>query len=226
VRPGSGARGAPPRAAGGGSPRPSEAALGRCEGQREPAADVPGALERTEVSAAAPGESAGPRSPPASAPGEGRATLRRAGARDLAALAALFEELLVHHAALDRAFAVRPEGIERLPALLARQLRDADAATFVFDREGELSGFCTVRVERAPSLLFEAARAEITDLGVRPGRRRQGIGRALAEAARAWAAERGAARLEVRVAAANPEGQAFWRALGYQRFVDVLQQRL
>jgi hypothetical protein len=33
-------------------------------------------------------------------------------------------------------------------------------------------------------------------------------------------------RLEVRVVAGNAEGQGFWRALGYQDFVDVLQRRL
>ncbi len=82
-----------------------------------------------------------------------------------------------------------------------------------------------MRVERAPGVLVETARAEISELGVAPGSRRQGIGRALAEAARCWAESQAAARLEVRVAARNPEGQAFWRALGYDAFVDVLHRR-
>jgi GNAT superfamily N-acetyltransferase len=75
-------------------------------------------------------------------------------------------------------------------------------------------------------VLVEAARAEIADLGVRAGSRRRGNGRALAEQALLWARSRGAERLEVRVAARNPEGQAFWRALGYEAFVDVLHRRL
>jgi hypothetical protein len=33
-------------------------------------------------------------------------------------------------------------------------------------------------------------------------------------------------RVEVRVAARNAEGQAFWRALGFGDFVDVLDRRL
>jgi hypothetical protein len=33
-------------------------------------------------------------------------------------------------------------------------------------------------------------------------------------------------RVEVRVAARNSEGQAFWRALGFHDLMDVLQRRL
>ena len=151
--------------------------------------------------------------------------LRRAEAGDLDALAKLLGELLAHHAAIEPALAVRPDAAALLRGLLARQLCDRDSAVFVVEAAGELAGFCAVRVERAPSVLVEAARAEISELGVASGRRRQGIGRALAEAARRWAESQAAARVEVRVAARNPEGQAFWRALGYDAFVDVLHRR-
>jgi ribosomal protein S18 acetylase RimI-like enzyme len=79
---------------------------------------------------------------------------------------------------------------------------------------------------RAPAELAERARAEITELWVRPGARRSGLGGSLAGAALAWAREQGAERVEVRVAARNAEGQAFWRALGFGSFVDVLDRRL
>jgi GNAT superfamily N-acetyltransferase len=132
----------------------------------------------------------------------------------------------VHHAAIEPAFRMRGGTRERLPKLLARQLRDPDMAIFVWEESCDLVGFCSVRVERSPAALVEAARAEIADLGVRADRRRNGVGRALVEAARAWVQSRGAERLEVRVAVRNPEGQAFWRALGFEGFVDVLQRRL
>ena len=72
----------------------------------------------------------------------------------------------------------------------------------------------------------ESPRAEITDLFVRPEVRRGGVGRALVDAAIAWLVEFGVRRVEVRVLRANPEGQAFWRALGFGEFVDVLHRRL
>jgi GNAT superfamily N-acetyltransferase len=61
---------------------------------------------------------------------------------------------------------------------------------------------------------------------VRPAARRRGLGRSLAEAALAWARARGVTRVEVRVAAGNAEGQAFWRSLRFGDLVDVLQRRL
>jgi ribosomal protein S18 acetylase RimI-like enzyme len=158
-------------------------------------------------------------SPAAAAP-------RRAGSRDVHAVAGLLAELLAHHAALDGAFAVRAVARDRLPGLVARMLRDPDTAVFVCEGPEGLAGFCSVRLERAPEALAEAARAEIGELGVASGWRRRGVGRALALAACAWARSRGAERVLARVAARNAEGQAFWRALGYGDFLDVLERRL
>jgi ribosomal protein S18 acetylase RimI-like enzyme len=151
--------------------------------------------------------------------------VRRAAAQDAARLAELWLALHRHHAALDPCFELAPDAPEELRRLVAQLLADRDCAIFVAEEEGVARAFCAVRVERAPRLLVERARAEITELGVEPAWRRRGLGRALADAASRWAAER-AARLEVRVAVRNPEGQAFWRALGYEGLVDVLQRRI
>jgi ribosomal protein S18 acetylase RimI-like enzyme len=156
----------------------------------------------------------------------GSGALRRAESRDRGALAELLGELLADQAAGEPAFALRPDAGAELPGLVARQLRDPDAAVFVWEDAGGIAGFCSVRLERAPGALGEAGRTEITELAVRSARRRRGIGRALVEAACSWARARGARRVEVRVAARNAVGQAFWRALGYGAFVDVLQRRL
>jgi len=157
--------------------------------------------------------------------------IRRAEARDLPALARLWAALLEQHAALDPAFALRAgaEGSRTatLERALGRMLGDADGALLVHAGGGsELAGYCSARIERATGLAAERARGEIHELAVAPGRRRQGVGRALVAAALAWASQRGVGRVEVRVAARNAEGQAFWRALGFAEFVDVLQRRL
>lgn len=152
--------------------------------------------------------------------------VRRAERRDVAGVAALWAELLEHHAAVDPALRVRAPALARLGAMVMAQLDDPEAGLWVWDEAGRALGFCVARIERAPGALAEAKRATITELAVAPAARRRGIGGALVRAALAWAAERKAARVEVRVAARNADGQRFWRTQGFGDFVDVLDRRL
>jgi len=146
--------------------------------------------------------------------------------RDLDRVSALWTELTEHHASNEPLFALRPDAEAEIRRLLAATLADPDAEIFVYERDDVLLGFCTVRVDRAPPIQVEVQRAEITDLMVRARERRRGIGRALVERALRWVRERGVERCEVRVASRNPEGQHFWRAVGFGDLMDVLQRRL
>lgn len=151
-------------------------------------------------------------------------------------VAALWALITEHHAGLDPLFRMRrgPVAEGELRELLRALHRDPDAAILVYDhvsegdasQSGTLEGLCIVRIDRAPPILEETERAEITDLGVRPALRRQGIARRLVEEAMAWVRDHGVARIEIQVASGNPEGQAFWRAMGYTDLMDVLHKRL
>ncbi|MEB2345167.1 MAG: GNAT family N-acetyltransferase [Deltaproteobacteria bacterium] len=151
---------------------------------------------------------------------------RLARRADLAAVAALWAALVEEHAALDPAFALEAGAEAGLPAEAARILEDPAAALWVWEGAEGVAGFCAAQRRPAPAAARERARVEITELAVAPAARRRGAGRALVAAALAWAAAGGARRIEVRVAARNPAGQAFWRALGFADFVDVLDRRL
>ena len=165
-----------------------------------------------------------------------RAAIRRACPRDLDRVVTLWIGLTEHHAALEPRFALRAGAENDVGRLIGAQLRDPDVAIFVHEASDAapsvpgphpaLSGFCAVRIDRAPPILQETRRAEITDLGVSAVARRGGIGRELVAAAFAWAKDRGIARLEVRVAARNREGQAFWRSLGFDDLMDILHRPL
>jgi GNAT superfamily N-acetyltransferase len=156
----------------------------------------------------------------------GRAGIRRAFARDLDQLTALWRAINAHHSHLDPLFTERSEAGAEARELLRAQLADADMAFFVSERAGELVGFCAVRVDRAPPILVEVERAQITDLFVVEGLRRKGLARALVASALEWVRARRIGRIEVRVARGNHEGQAFWRSLGFSDLMDVLHRRL
>lgn len=152
--------------------------------------------------------------------------VRTARLRDLDRVAALWSAITSHHADIDPLFQMRPDAGGELRELLAAMLRDRDAEILVYDIDGDLPGMCIVRVDHAPPILEEVERAEITDLGVREGFRRRGIGRALVAEAMRWVRASGVRRVEVQVAHGNAEGQAFWRAEGFGDFMDVLHKRL
>lgn len=131
-----------------------------------------------------------------------------------------------HHAARDPVFALRPDAVAEIRRWVGAILRDPNAAVFVWDSDTGPAGFCAVRIDRAPQILVETNRAEITDLLVRDGDRRRGVGQALVERALRWVVEQGVERCEVRVAARNAEGQGFWRSLDFGAWMDVLERRL
>jgi GNAT superfamily N-acetyltransferase len=155
-----------------------------------------------------------------------RGLVRVARAQDLDRVAVLWTAITRHHESLDPLFRMRADADSELRELLGALARDTDAEIFVYDAGGDLPGMCIVRIDRAPPILEEVERAEITDLGVRADRRRSGIGAALVARALRWVKESGVSRVEIQVARGNVEGQAFWRAQGFGDLMDVLHKRL
>ena len=151
---------------------------------------------------------------------------RPARAGDLPVLVDLWDELIRHHAPLDSHYAVGPVAGSAWRRRAAKLVEGIGGAVFVCGTAGVLQGFCSVELRGGSPLVDRAASAEITDLFVVAERRRSGCGRALVAAALEWLRSREIVRVEVRVLDANREGQAFWRALGWGDFVDVLQRRL
>jgi ribosomal protein S18 acetylase RimI-like enzyme len=152
--------------------------------------------------------------------------VRVAVMQELDRVAALWTAITLHHEPLDPVFRMRRDADGELRELLGAIARDPDAAILVYDDAGDLPGLCIVRIDHSPPIMQEVERAEITDLGVREDARRRGIGRALVEEALAWVRASGVKRVEVQVAVANADGQAFWRALGFGDLMDVLHKHL
>jgi ribosomal protein S18 acetylase RimI-like enzyme len=159
-------------------------------------------------------------------PPEEAGGVRRATLRDLDRVAALWTLITRHHEPLDPVFRMRAGADDALRELLGAIHRDAHSAIFVYDDGGDLPGLCIVRIDSSPPIMLENERAEITDLGVRDDARRRGIASRLVDAAFDWIREGGISRVEVHVASANAEGQAFWRTRGFGDLMDVLHKRL
>jgi GNAT superfamily N-acetyltransferase len=102
-----------------------------------------------------------------------------------------------------------------------RQAIDShDAVVLVADAHAELTGICTA-YQDLQSVRF-GSRVWVEDLAVHPDRRSEGIGKALLDAAKDWARERGATHLELDSAETRGDAHRFyeredpsWRSVGY-----------
>jgi len=98
-------------------------------------------------------------------------------------------------------------GAEELSAIRA----DDDRAVLVAERDGTIVG--VVDVHYVP----DAGTGDILWLHVDPDYRGEGIGRALFDDATDWLDDAGAASVRGLVLANNPDGNAFYRELGFDR---------
>jgi ribosomal protein S18 acetylase RimI-like enzyme len=93
---------------------------------------------------------------------------------------------------------------------------------------GTITGAISVRVYDTPAdpRMVSTRRAHVDALVVAEGARRRGNGRALMDAAAAWARQRGATRVVLTVWAGNSAARAFYRSLGYDLRSEVLDRKL
>jgi len=98
---------------------------------------------------------------------------------------------------------------ERARETLAWLIDAESAAVLVVEADGgALVGLCTVNLD-IRSVRF-GQRAWVEDLAVDPARRSSGVGRALLDAAKAWARERGATHLELDSGDARTDAHRFY----------------
>lgn len=130
------------------------------------------------------------------------------GVADLDALVPLFAGYLQFYQV--------PRSATEIHAFLLERLQRGDAQLFISrDEQGMAQGF--TQLYPVQSSLALAPAWLLSDLFVLPSARRQGVGEALMNAARAYAEARGACGLQLETAKTNLAGQALYERLGYVR---------
>ena len=130
------------------------------------------------------------------------------GVADLDALVPLFAGYLQFYQV--------PRSATEIHAFLLERLQRGDAQLFIArDEQGMAQGF--TQLYPLQSSLALAPAWLLSDLFVLPSARRQGVGEALMNAARAYAEASGACGLLLETAKTNLAGQALYERLGYVR---------
>ena len=134
------------------------------------------------------------------------ATIRLAEARDLDQLAELFDQY--------RQFYECPPDLGAAKNWIAENLERGRSTLFAADNGSQLLGFTQLYPALCSVDLVDYF--VLYDLYVFEAARRQGIARALMNAASDWAKAQGADRLDLETARDNAPGQALYRDLGYE----------
>lgn len=154
--------------------------------------------------------------------------MRAADGGDLEALARLWHEADELHARLSPGFFRRPD-LERDRQRAEEALRDAaesgHEAILVALGDGDaIAGACHLQIYDTPvgHTMVPQRRGHVETLIVSRRQRRRGCGRALMDAATAWARAHGASQLLLTVWAGNEDAERFYAALGYRTISQVL----
>jgi ribosomal protein S18 acetylase RimI-like enzyme len=134
------------------------------------------------------------------------ATVRLAEARDVDQLADLFDQY--------RQFYECPPDLGAAKNWIAENLERGRSTLFAADNGSQLLGFTQLYPALCSVDLVDYF--VLYDLYVIEAARRQGIARALMNAASDWAKAQGADRLDLETARDNAPGQALYRDLGYE----------
>ncbi len=142
--------------------------------------------------------------------------IRAARAGEEAAIVPLYEWLFAPPGSQPAAWDPK-----RAAVALAQAIESHDACVLVAESGRALVGFCT-GYQDLHSVRF-GYRVWVEDLAVDPAHRSLGIGKALLDAAKDWARERGATHLELDSAEARTDAHRFYEREGGRQPVDQLR---
>ncbi len=112
------------------------------------------------------------------------------------------------------------------PEDLGQRIEQAQGLETVFlgELDGRMAGLLVLRT--APTLASAQDWAEITELYVQPTSRRRGVGRALVDAALAYARHRGCTEVHLLVDPQNTPALSFYQVVGFHQDSWEMVQKL
>jgi ribosomal protein S18 acetylase RimI-like enzyme len=152
--------------------------------------------------------------------------IRRATTADAEIMSSLNADVqAVHSSALPSLF--KPPGQETFPPAAAGLLAQPNHLVFIAEVDSLPLGYAYAEVIHRPenSSHYAHDMVYLHHISVRPAHRKRGLGRALMDAVRSAATERGIALVALDVWAFNEEARAFFRRQGFTSYNERLWNR-
>jgi ribosomal protein S18 acetylase RimI-like enzyme len=134
----------------------------------------------------------------------------------------LWIEMTDYHKNLDPFFTRREDGHVNYEKHLRQLMKSEDHQILVAVDHDEVVGFSLSMIARHPPVFRSDKYGLISDLAVKYGRQRKGVGGKILERIFEWFDSRGIDRIELYVASKNAMGYSFWKKHGFKDYMHTL----
>ena len=153
--------------------------------------------------------------------------IRVARVTDLDALAAMWEKLENYHADLGGPeYRLAPGWRGDWRRFTRSHIGHKDRLCLVAELDGTAVGFLLGAVLVRPRVFAHRSYGHIYDLFVDPTQRNRGVGESLVNEALAWFRSRHVEKVDLYTHARNEMGLRFWKKMGFEPTVHILDRRI
>ena len=153
--------------------------------------------------------------------------IRVARVADLDTLARMWEELEKYHVDLGGPEYCLARGWREDWKRFARQhIGRKDRLCLAAEGDGRVVGFLLGAILQRPKVFERRTYGHIYDVFVDAGLRNRGVGQALVTAAMGWFRSRRVDRVDLYTHAKNELGLRFWKSMGFETTVPILDRRV
>ncbi len=151
--------------------------------------------------------------------------IRAARVKDMAVLTRLWRELIGFHEALGgQDFRLAPGAEATWRKYLRSHIGKKDRLCLVADLNAAAVGFLLGGIEKRPPLFMERDYGHLSDVYVQEPHRGKGVGKALVTEAQKWFEARRIGRVRLNTDARNTLGADFWKKMGWQTTVLIMDK--
>jgi ribosomal protein S18 acetylase RimI-like enzyme len=148
--------------------------------------------------------------------------VREAQSQDTDAVTSLWREMMDFHAPIDGRLSLGSAWRSEVSQATRGWLRDSDTLLLVAEGGNRVIGFVVGAVVDVVLGLEPSVRGHVAHLCVTSEWRRHSVGRMLFSSLRSWFLRRGTPSIHAYVSHFSPVSQRFWRAMGFEEYVERL----
>ena len=150
--------------------------------------------------------------------------IRKAKEEDLAAICALWFEMMNHHLAQDRRFAIAHDASMVFANWVKGLLKDPESGYIAVAEEKDvIQGYILGQIEQLPPVYSIQHIGVIRDVCVLQGSRHAGLGTQMFEHSLGWFKNRKVGAIWVRIPVGNTVAHQFWETHGFSPFTTILR---